>query len=165
MIFPDFNNMNKINDIRLKYDPLERKVAPHITIVFPFEGEITDEDLISHFQETLKNVSSFELSLKGIYKQVEEFAYYIFLNVSKGSKEIKNIHNLLYSNQLKSFDLGYEYTPHMTVGKFDSKEELDKAFNELKLEDLEFSTQVTTISIEVIGKNEESVIIFEHVLK
>lgn len=36
MIFPEFEEMEIIDEIREKYDPLARLVRPHITIVFPF---------------------------------------------------------------------------------------------------------------------------------
>ena len=45
MIFPEFENMDIIDRIRDKYDPLARLVRPHITLVFPFENEM------SHLQQ------------------------------------------------------------------------------------------------------------------
>lgn len=33
MIFPDFYNMEVIDNIREKYDPLAKLVRPHITII------------------------------------------------------------------------------------------------------------------------------------
>lgn len=35
MIFPEFTNIELINQLRVKYDPLFNKVRPHITLVFP----------------------------------------------------------------------------------------------------------------------------------
>lgn len=40
MIFPEFENIDVINDIRNKYDPLADLVLPHITLVFPFDSEL-----------------------------------------------------------------------------------------------------------------------------
>lgn len=40
MIFPDFENVEIIDNIRDKYDPLAKLIRPHITIVFPFDMEI-----------------------------------------------------------------------------------------------------------------------------
>ena len=36
MIFPQFENINLINEIREKYDPLAKHVSPHISLVFTF---------------------------------------------------------------------------------------------------------------------------------
>ena len=45
MIFPEFENMDIIDRIRDKYDPLARLVRPHITLVFPFENEMSNETI------------------------------------------------------------------------------------------------------------------------
>ena len=43
MIFPEFDNIDSIDRIRSKYDPLAELVRPHITLVFPFESDITND--------------------------------------------------------------------------------------------------------------------------
>lgn len=45
MIFPKFDNIELIDDIRKQYDPLADVIRPHITIVFPFDMDITNEEL------------------------------------------------------------------------------------------------------------------------
>ena len=62
LIFPKFNNMNIINDIRNKYDRLANLVEPHITLAFPFRDDMSNEDLINKLSSLLKNYSPFEVS-------------------------------------------------------------------------------------------------------
>ncbi|MFL0195349.1 hypothetical protein ACJDU8_07190 [Clostridium sp. WILCCON 0269] len=50
----------------------------------------------------------------------------------------------------------------MTVGKIYSTELLDKAFEDVKKCNAKFSTVINKISVEMIGENEESIIIIEH---
>ena len=45
MIFPEFENMYVIDPVRNRYDPLAKLVRPHITIVFPFESDMSNEEL------------------------------------------------------------------------------------------------------------------------
>lgn len=45
MIFPEFHNMEVINFYRNKYDPLSDLVKPHITLVFPFQSGISNDEL------------------------------------------------------------------------------------------------------------------------
>ena len=45
MIFPDFEQMEIIESIREKYDPLYQLVKPHITVVFPFDMDVSNEEL------------------------------------------------------------------------------------------------------------------------
>lgn len=161
MIFPELENMGIIDSIRKKYDPLADLVRPHVTIVFPFESEMSNDELAAVLDERLKDIPSFDLELQGFGKQSESFGNFLFLNLVKGSEIIVKMHDLFYSNEFKKFDWGYPYVPHMTVGKLSSVEELDEAFESVQtLEEL-FKTKVTKISVEMIGEHEESIIILE----
>ena len=60
MIFPQFDNIDVINSIRNKYDPLAKLVKPNITLVFPFDSEITNEQLEEVLNSCVKE-KSFEI--------------------------------------------------------------------------------------------------------
>lgn len=165
MIFPRFENISEIEDIRKKYDPLAKLVRPHITLVFPFENEMSNDELSQFLEKKLSGIKPFEMALNGFSKQNDKFGNYLFLNVTKGIDEIKNIHNMLYEHELKRFDLGYEYIPHMTVGKLSTIQLLDEAFEDTYLNMKLFSTIVDKVSVEMIGKNKESIIIVEKILR
>lgn len=92
------------------------------------------------------------------------YGNYLLLNVVKGIDEIKNIHDRLYKGKLKQLDAGYDYVPHMTVGKVSTLELLNKAFDDVSNYSDNFSTVVKKISVEMIGDHEESIIIIEHEL-
>lgn len=164
MIFPEFENIDAINDIRKKYDPLADLVLPHITLAFPFDSELTNEELNLYLKECLSNIQPFKVELAGFSKQEDKYGNYLFLNVVQGTEVIKNIHDMLYRDKLKQFDVGCDYVPHMTVGKVSSKELLDKAFDDVSKCNDKFSTVVKKISVEMIGDHEESIIIIEHEL-
>ncbi len=161
MIFPEFDNMQIIDDIRDKYDPLAKLVRPHITIVFPFESDMSNEDIESILDERLVNVSPFEVELNGFTKHSDQFGNTLFLDMIKGKEKIVQIHDELYKNEFKIFDLGFEYTPHITVGKLSTVNEMNEAYGSIKDIDDSFSTVVNKISVEIIGENEESIIIIE----
>lgn len=164
MIFPKFKNIEIINEIRNKYDPLADKVNPHITIVFPFACELKNEEIESWIKNALTGMHPFELELFGISKHVDNFGNYLFLNVQKGQEEIIRLSQLLYNNILKKFKSDLSYIPHMTIGKFKNEEQLISAFGDIELLDSIFTTVVDTISVEMIGPNEESIIEIEHKL-
>lgn len=165
MIFPQFENINVINDIREKYDPLAHLVRPHITLVFPFNSELTNNALSSYLKDCLDNIHPFNLELRGFSREEDKFGNYLFLNVTEGMDIIKEIHDKLYSDKLKEFDLGYDYIPHMTVGKLPSKELLDQAFDNVQFCHEKFNTLVNKVSVEMIGEHEESIIVIEQSLK
>lgn len=161
MIFPQFENINIIDNIRKKYDPLAELVRPHITLAFPFESQISNDELSLLLEKRLSGVNSFEMTLNGFSKQIDRFGNYLFLNITKGIDEIKKIHNMLYENELKKFDLAYEFVPHMTVGKLSTMQLLDEAFEDISLNRELFNTIVDKVSVEMIGKNEESIIVID----
>ena len=165
MIFPEFDNMDVIDRIRLKYDPLAELVRPHVTLVFPFESDISNEKLEEILESRLQEMNCFELILGNISKQEDLFGNYLFLNVVKGAEELARINRFLYDNEFKKYDLGLPYVPHMTIGKLSLVKEMDEAYEEIKDIQDKFSTVVKKISVEMIGENEESIIVIEKKLK
>ena len=166
MIFPEFENIEVIDKIRSKYDPLADLVRPHITLVFPFESDMTDDEIRAILEKRLEDTGKFDLTLHGFSKQIDEkFGNTLFLDVIQGYDEIVKLHDILYANEFKQFNLGYPYIPHVTVGKTRTVEELGDAYEDASSCTEVFSTVVTKISVEMIGEHEESIIIIEKELK
>ena len=150
LIFPKFDNMDIIDDIRNKYDRLANLVKPHITLAFPFKDEISNEDLISKLSVLLKNYSPFEVTFKGVSLSDDN---YILLNCIKGNNEILRLHDDIYEKVIPShLKKSIKYLPHITLGQADNLEDFSN-FN------YEFTTTINEVYIEFIGKNEESIII------
>lgn len=162
MIFPEFENVGHIERVRALYDPLASLVRPHITLVFPFESPVSDEELREILQKQLQTVRPFELCLHGISRHTDASGYYLFLNVQQGAEELRVIHRSFYQHEFWEFDRGFPYVPHMTVGKLPTERQLDAAFEEVKSMDAVFRTVVDTVAVEMIGEQEESIIILEH---
>lgn len=161
MIFPKFENIKTIDEIRDKYDPLAKNVEPHITLVFPFESDIVTEDLREHLLTVASKVNPFEFILQGI-TPVKSHGNYLFLGVKKGNEEIIKLHEKLYTGILESSYPRWlksgEFLPHMTVGQLKDDESFEVAINETKNIDDCFKTIVDEISIEIIDENENSII-------
>lgn len=150
LIFPKFNNIELIQNIREKYDRLYMLVPPHITLVFPFTDDISNEDLYIKLKELIKDTKKFNVKFKGLSLSDDNF---IFLNCVLGSKNIIDLHDKIYNNILPThLKKNIKYIPHITLGKSNNIENL-KDF------DYEFETIIDEISLEEIGKNEESIII------
>ena len=150
LIFPKFKNINKIQELRIKYDPLANLVAPHITIAFPFSDNISNEELIRKLTNLLENFKPFTIVFKGLSLSKDN---YIFLNCIQGKREIIQLHDKIYKNILPShFKDSIKYVPHITLGTANTIQDLI-SFN------YEFKTIVDEISIELIGEHEESIII------
>lgn len=162
MIFPEFHNMDAIHFYRNQYDPLSALVKPHITLVFPFQSDMSNDRLDKHISDKLMNIKPFEITLNGVSKQPGELGNYLFLNIVEGKEYIHEIHEQLYSDLLKEYKKGYPYTPHLTLGNLDSIEKLERAYFDVSKCNETFRTVINTISVEVIGALGESIIISEH---
>lgn len=150
LIFPKFDNMNLIQEVRNKYDRLSNLVALHITLAFPFEDEMSNEELISKLSELLKDYAPFQVTFKGVSITDDN---YIFLNCIEGAETIYKLNNEIYEKIIPThFKKEIKYIPHITLGQADNIEEF-KDF------DYQFTTIVDEVSIEFIGENEESIII------
>lgn len=159
ILFPSFYNINSIKNIREKYDPLANCIAPHITIVFPFDSDISTEDLKSHFNKVLKGIKKFNIQLKDFTGDFRDG--YLFLNVKKGNDNIIELHDKLYSGILESFLFKkVTYCPHLTVGRLPNQIDFDKALDELSSYDESFETVIDKIYIENIDIIEHSTIEF-----
>ena len=165
MIFPQFTNIDVIDEIRKKYDPLANKVRPHITLVFPFESSISKGDLQDNLLKSLAGVKCFSLTLEEIVKIDNKFGLYLFLGVRKGTRKIKELYTKLNSGILKIYNSNWlneeEFRPHMTIGNFDDRVALNDAYEEVCSIKDSFNTLGEKISVEIIDENEDSIIEIE----
>lgn len=155
LIFPQFTNIEKIENIRKQYDELYKILPPHITLAFPFESSMSNDELKNRLMQVLKSVEPFEIVMSGVslHKDENIKTNYIFLNVVSGVKEIKILHNEIYEKVLNQ-KMSFEYIPHITLGTTEN-EQIEFELNN------KFKTIVTKVFVEEIGENEESNVLFE----
>lgn len=155
LIFPQFTNIEKIENIRKQYDELYKILPPHITLAFPFESSMSNDELKDRLMQVLKSVEPFEIVMSGVslHKDENIKTNYIFLNVVSGVKKIKILHNEIYEKVLNQ-KMSFEYIPHITLGTTEN-EQIEFEMND------EFKTIVTKVSVEEIGENEKSNVLFE----
>lgn len=150
LIFPKFQNLYLIQEIRKKYDRLANLVDPHITLAFPFSDNIRNEDLIQSLNNVVSAFEPFKIIFSGISLTENNT---IFLNCIEGKDKIIELHDKIYENILPThLKKSINYIPHITLGICDNIDFLQNF-------DYKFETIVNEISIEQIGENEESIIL------
>ena len=155
LIFPELDNASLIQDIREEYDELADIVPPHITLAFPFDSDITNEELDLKLKKILSGYKEFDITLSGISYHYDERVgvYYMYLDVTKGYDTIYEISKKIYREVL-NMDVPEKYIPHITLGCVEE-------INDIKLDHV-FNTAVKNIVVEDIGENEESNIILRY---
>ena len=165
MIFPEFDNISVIDEIREKYDPLAHHVGPHLTLVFTFESDLTSIELKGHLEKVLKDISPFRLTMDNIIKIDNPLGMYLFLILKEGTADMKKLSSKLYTGVLQPYKAEWlndeTFLPHMTLGTFTSKDALEKAFEDVSGIKETFTTIVNKVSVEIIADNEDSIIDFE----
>lgn len=161
-IFPQFENIQEIENIREEFDDLFRLIDPHITIVFPFKSDLTGEQLSEEIQKQISSFKPFRLTLNGFSKKVDHYGCFLFLDVSEGVEDLKQLHYTIHEGILKAYQSPWtidgSYLPHMTVGRFNDKVEMENAYEKMRGIIYRFSTIVNQVVVEIIGENEESII-------
>jgi 2'-5' RNA ligase len=145
MIFPKFNNINLIEDIRKQSDPLYHHVRPHVTLVFPFKSTLTKDELREHIENSIK-----------------EDGGYLFLNVVVGREDLVKLHHQLYLGILQPYYPGFlkekPYSPHMTIGRIHNQVDLNNVVDHYNSMDVFFEEDVEEVSVEIIDENQNSII-------
>lgn len=163
-LFPKFEGIELIQDIRIKYDPLHSKIQPHITLVFPFRSEISTAELEDHIRQVISAERVFEIELQNI-SAAESYGYYLYLNITKGREFIHELHKRLYSGKLYSIKPDWletnPYNPHITVGKLHSRELMIKAEGFCSTVKRSFKSVISKVFVEEIDENENSIIELE----
>ncbi len=154
LLFPKFNNVDIIEKIRKECDELYGVIQPHITIVFPFLDDISDDELIKNIRNYFFNRKKFFVKFSGVSYSDDD---YIFLNCIKGKSEIIRIHDDLYKQYFQRHLSDKKYIPHITIGQtFNCNDEQLKIIENLKDE---FECYIDEVVVEKIGINEESIIL------
>ena len=163
VIFPQLGKeKNFIQGIRERYDPLASKIAPHITLVFPFKSKIPSLELRQHLETCLVKVPKFNSTVQGISHE----GNYLFLNIIEGRERIIEIHNSFYSGLLEEFlSKKHTYQPHITVGHLINSTAAKTAMEELKHCDRQLKIKIDKITTEIVLDDLSSKIDFEIELK
>ena len=161
MIFPECDHMEDIEKIRKSYDPLYGLVRPHITLVFPFQDAISNEELRRRMEKALKDSKPFQLELQNTAMQKDVYGNFLFLKIKEGEQAIVELHQKLYQSIFKEDVSGQPYVPHMTIGNLGTEEQMQLAYCKIRNMSTVFKSRVDTVAVEMIGEQQESIIIIE----
>ena len=155
LIIVNFDNMSKIEKIQSKYYDLYGKVKTHIALTFPFESDISDEELYDRLVDILSKYSSFKIICHGVSTPNID-SNYRFLNIVHNKEIIKQISDEIYNSiipECLEYRDKYEYNPHISLSNLPINEEI-------VLDDY-FTMIVDSIYVERIGNHDESIKLYD----
>ena len=114
-LFADFAEDQELAAFRHAHDSLASCIPPHITLVFPFESEMGDDELVAHVRRACGDLASFVVTLGEA--EVHEHGI-IWLPVQAGVREVTVLHERLYTGPLAVHrDPRFMYVPHVTIAR------------------------------------------------
>ena len=141
--------ISEIEDIRQKHDPLFGLISPHITIVFPFESSISNDELKLHIINVSKPIQNIEIEFTNQITSEREYLFYEL----KRKEQIEELHNILYTGPLLQFlKEDIPYIPHVTVGRKESAELAAEVVKEIPSFHGKLNCVIDRISVERIER-------------
>jgi 2'-5' RNA ligase len=143
-----------IQKFRSIHDPQSDLVPPHITVVFPFDVPLTDDELMEHCHKQISGLKLVEVKLGTVSIEPNGYVFFLFV---KGSSEITEIHNRLNSGPLADQFNGTSFKPHMTIARFNdgNRVEVAKATNLLQPVQNFLIDQIVIEEVETNGRSRE----------
>ena len=152
-------NIDKIKEIQKKYYDIADKIEPHIAVTFPFDSDISDEELYEKLSKAAEKFKPFKITCHGVSTPVGE-SHYRFLDVVENKDIIKSMSDDIYTNiipeHLEHRDK-HNYVPHISLANMPLDEEIE-------LDDT-FEMIVDSLYVERIGSHDESIKLFDIPLK
>ena len=147
-------NDNLIESLFNNYNPDSNFANPHICLVFPFESNLTKEDINNILERILNNINSFSIELKGIEASYEEKYNYLFLKVKDKDNILHNISNNLYKELGSNATLKGIYKPHITIAKDKDKNKINIIKDKIDtLLNNNYDAYINKISSKIISKD------------
>jgi len=155
LIMVDFPNIGKIKEIQKKHYDIADKIEPHIAVTFPFDSDLSDEELYEELSKVVEKYKPFKITCHGVSTPVGE-PDYRFLNVAENKEIIKSMSDDIYKSiipgELEHLDK-HNYVPHISLANIPLDEEIE-------LDDT-FEMTVNSLYVERIGSNDESIKLFD----
>lgn len=158
-MFPPTEDMALVESKRRRFDPLARLIPAHITLVFPFESEISAQALRKHIQAVAAGIGAYRVALGDVSGTDD---HYLFLNVRHGAAAVVDLHDRLYTGPLRRFLANDRpFVPHLTVGRLETGAETRQALETIAATDVHVETTVKAVSVYRIAPGQGRAIEFE----
>lgn len=153
-MYPNLSSFEAIQSYRKACDPLADKIPPHITLVFPFEDEATNEEVSALCSRVAQQFEEFDVTFSTPKTKEGEQAW---IEVKEGKDNVERIHRELYSSFLAPhLRPNSPYIPHVTIGS--RTEQIHDLRSKLSATDFEATTfRLDHLILEEISENEESI--------
>jgi 2'-5' RNA ligase len=137
--------------LRRRFDPLFGSLGAHVTLVFPFQSDLSPEALREHVEQVVRGVSPITVRLADVTGGADvsgNNAHYLFLNVKRGNDALIELHDRLYNGPLKGYlSREFTYMPHVTVGRFTERAAFGAALEIASTISIDFEATLDSVAV------------------
>jgi 2'-5' RNA ligase len=138
-----------IQAFRADHDPQFRSVAPHVTLVFPFD-EMPEEELVAHVRRQTQATPKLAVTLACALPMPDPGTggAHLFLVPDAGFAALVKLHDRLYSGPLAPYlrtDL--PFVPHLTIGWKAQPAEAHRLAGELNAQDFVVEGMIPRLTV------------------
>jgi hypothetical protein len=112
--FPEIG-IERINQIRKKFDPTYTVIDPHLTILFPVPESIEQDWLLAHLRQVLEGWEPFPVRMNRLQKSWD---HWLLLCAGDGELRMKQLYREIYTDRLAPYNREDIFIPHIGLGCF-----------------------------------------------
>lgn len=160
LVEPEIDDSEGIIKIFNKFNLDSKFVNLHISLVFPFDSNLETDKMSSIFKNVLSKYKSLNVRLRGLTVSHEKNDNFLFLNVDENRDILKQMSKDLYDSLGDCTKLKGKYIPHITLGKSEAIDEIQKMYrlaSDLLEED--YSATINTIYCKKFVTNQNSMLL------
>ena len=156
LLIPKADTIQGIEEVRMKFDPLAKKIPAHVTLLFPEHELIVGKEFLKTFEQAeLPNLESLVFSAVTVHEDM----YLWLMPDAESSEKIKNWHTAFVA-KLETHTLEENYQPHITLGYVPRSQTAEQAIEFAKnLIKLPVKLEFEKIILEEFSENQNSSIV------
>jgi 2'-5' RNA ligase len=137
--------LDAVTALRRQFDPLFGSLRAHVTLVFPFQSDLSAEALRRHVEQAVCDVSPITVRLAGVSGAN---AHHLFLDLKRGNDALIELHDRLYRGPLEPYQSHeFSYLPHVTVGRLTNDETFRAALAIASRTSIDFEATLDTVTV------------------
>ena len=150
VMFPTGEGLAAIESIRRRHDPQASWIGAQVTLVFPFQSELSVSTLRAHLADCLRGVTPFHARFDNVTAADGE---YVFLEPTRGGEQMVALHGRLHTGVLKEhLSAVHQYLPHVTLGRIPDAEQRATALANIRRESPSIEALLGKVAVFDIAK-------------
>ena len=150
VMFPTGEDLAAIESIRRRHDPQASLIGAQVTLVFPFQSELSVSALRAHLADCLRGVTPFHARFDNVTAADGE---YVFLEPTRGGEQMVALHGRLHTGVLKEhLSAVHQYLPHVTLGRIPDAEQRATALANIRRESPSIEALLGKVAVFDIAK-------------